>query len=173
MKNILKFALPSVAFLVSQSTVVFAQTEVVEAWKGADPTRDFVFSTMGGLGVINNSAGFGFVGAVSKKIVNHGFVPDISNQVFIEVEAGPVFTGSANPFWFSTHLRWDFHKDSLWSLFALGGATGQVVGTGAGTSQFNLFLRTGIGAFYHFNEQVSLRAEFSHEFTGLGVTWGL
>lgn len=145
----------------------------VEDWKGADPTHEVMFSAMSGLGVINSSAGFGLVGAISKKIVNHGFVPDISNQVYIEAEMGPVFSNSANPFWFSTHLRWDFHKDSNWSLFALGGTTGQIVGTGAGSSQFNLFLRTGIGAFYHINEQLSVRGELSHEFTGLGVSWSL
>jgi len=149
--------------LISVSPSLFA----AEDFKGNADPHDLTAGVMLGLGSASGSAGLGVVGVIGKKILNQGFAPEINNQVFIEAEVGPLFRKGDDAFSFSTHLRWDFQKDERLTPYAIGGI--------AGNDDWNVFPRFGIGTFWKPSPSVPflLRAEVSHEFVGIGVSFDL
>ncbi len=137
-------------------------------YKTYKPTNQFTLGFGGGLGIIDTRAGFSFIGNAAAKIVKDGFIPDIVNPVFLELEFGPTFA-SGTTFWmYSTHLRWDFVKDANWTLFAIGGVGGNFA-SNQYADRFALHPRFGVGAFYALST-VDLRFEFSHELVTVGVS---
>ena len=84
------------------------------------------------MGILDNHAGFALFPTVSKKIVHHGFIPDITNYVSIEIQGGPLFVSGGTAFIYSAHLRWDFDQDSQWALYGLGGLGGDITGAALG-----------------------------------------
>ncbi len=139
-------------------------------WKGGRDSSQLHVSALTGLGVIDSSAGFTLIGGLSKKIIEHGFLPDIADSVSMEGQLGPVFV-SGGPAWFySAHLRWDFQKDSAWTLYALGGVAGNVW-TISNATRIEFFPRFGIGAIWELTPIVRFRAEISHELLGVGVVF--
>lgn len=141
-----------------------------EDWKGTSSSRDITFGFLGGTGLIEPKYGLSVIGDVAKKILNQGFIPGIDNQVFIELEAGPVFVQGHAPFFWSSHLRWDFTQDENWSFYALGGLAGQITGIELGDRAL-IFPRFGAGIFYHLQQNMSIRAELSHELIGAGLNF--
>jgi opacity protein-like surface antigen len=137
-------------------------------WKGPDERAELHFGGLAGMGTVDSQAGFVVLGTISKKIIHHGFVPDIANSVSVEIQAGPLFVYSTAIFAYSAHLRWDFQKDERWTIYAIGGLAGDVTGPGLG-SRFILLPRFGVGSFLKLNEMVYLRGELSREVIGLGV----
>lgn len=138
-----------------------------EDYKSYQPTNNFTLGFGGGLGVVDTRAGFSLIGNAAAKIVKDGFIPEIVNPVFLEIEFGPNFV-SGSTFWmYSTHLRWDFVKDARWTLFALGGFGGNIASNKV-ADRVALHPRFGVGAFYAL-EAVDLRFEFSHELITVGV----
>jgi hypothetical protein len=148
------------------------QTQVAEDFKGKDEPSEFGVGAMPGMGILDNHVGFSLLGTASKKIVRRGFVPDITNSVSIEVEMGPLFVSGGTAFQYSGHLRWDFVKDSVWTLYAIGGLGGFVTGASLG-DRFELFPRFGAGAILKVAQNFGLRGEFSHEFVGVGILFPL
>lgn len=145
---------------------------VIEDFKGPLESPEYHFGVMTGLGVLNSKAGWVLLPTISKKIVHQGFVPDISNQVFIEITAGPIFVLGSSAFVYSTHLRWDFKKDEQWTLYAVGGLGGHVTGVSLG-SQWVLMPRFAGGVFLKLSSMVKLRIEASHEWIALGASYQL
>ena len=143
----------------------------VEDFKGKPRDIEFTVGGLAGLGIIDSTAGFALLGTAAKKIINHGFVADINNQVFLETALGPVFAAGTTTFFYSLHLRWDFEKDQEWTFFALGGLGGDVTGDKLG-NHWELFPRFGVGALWHMNPTLTLRGEISHELIALGVSFG-
>ena len=139
-------------------------------WKGQPDPSQFGLGALTGMGVIDNHVGFALLGAASKKILDTGFVSDVNNSVWIEAELGPVFISGSTAFAYSAHLRWDFIKDPTWTLYALGGLAGNITGTALG-DHFELYPRFGVGAMMNLVENMSLRAEISHEFIVVGVNF--
>jgi len=143
-----------------------------EDWKGLLSTHEWSFAAMPGLGVINSTGGFTLQGALAKRILEQGFAPEINNQVFIEVQAGPFFSSPGSAFLFSTHLRWDFTLNSDWSFYALGGLGGNVTSASFG-NQWQLLPRFGTGSVLNLERQtrlpIGIRAELSREFIVVGV----
>lgn len=137
--------------------------------KGALSESEWSLSALTGLGIVNSTYGFATIGALAKKILHHGFAPEINNQVFVEIEAGPVFGIDGTPVFFSGHLRWDFQKDEQWRLFALGGLAGHVGSLG----NDGLFPRFGLGAMMELDQGFSLRGEISHELLVAGLSFGI
>lgn len=164
----------SIAFIdrghAAESKPSAQPARAAEDFKGEPPATEVTFGALGGLGIINSRAGFSLLGTAAKKIVNKGFAPDINNQVFIEVQAGPMFLSGGPAFVYSAHLRWDFPKDEQWTLYALGGLGGYATGADLG-SQWLLFPRFGVGAMMYLNDNLSLRAEVSHELIATGVSF--
>ena len=141
-----------------------------EDWKSAPSSRDITFGFLGGTGLIEPKYGLSVIGDVAKKILNQGFIPGIDNQVFIELEAGPIFVQGHAPLFWSSHLRWDFTQDENWSFYALGGLAGQITGIELGDRAL-IFPRFGAGVFYHLQQNMSIRAELSHELIGAGLSF--
>jgi hypothetical protein len=152
--------------------VVAAKSAPAEDFKGTTPDRPTVLGALTGLGVIDATAGFVLLGTVSQEIVHHGFVPDINDQVYLEAAAGPFFSSPGNAFVWSTHLRWDFHKDSQLTPYAIGGFAGNVTGAALG-NRWEFFPRFGIGAFLRASNNILLRGEVSHEFITVGLAYEL
>lgn len=147
----------------------------VEDWKGTSPTNEFTLGAHTGLAIINDQAGFAVLASAAKKIMNRGFVPDINDQLFVELQIGPVFVQSTTALFCGMHLRWDFYKDDDWSFFALGGLgiTQTSSGFPTGGSQSQVYPRFGVGAVWSFADIVAVRLELSHEFIGAGLQFSL
>lgn len=139
-----------------------------EDYKSYHPSNNFTFGGSGGFGLVDTHGGFTLIGNIAAKVVKDGFIPEIVNPVFLEAEFGPTFVSGATFWMYSTHLRWDFVKDSKWTLFALGGFGGNF-GSNRYGDRVALHPRFGVGAFYAL-DTVDLRFEFSHELITVGVS---
>lgn len=150
------------------ASIVSARAE--DLFKGKPPEGVFTFGVAAGIAPMGASGGLVPIGNVGAKIVNTGFVPDINNQVWVEIGGGVhvAFNGGLVSGLFSTHLRWDFIVNDEWTLFAAAGAGGYVT-TVAGSTTFVMFPRVAIGAVYYFVPQVGLRLDLSHEWTTVGL----
>jgi len=146
---------------VSIATGSVAQAE---DWKGAPEESVLSIGGLAGVGLSGQSSAFTVLGTASKKIVNHGFVPDITNSVSVEGIFGPAFWSGGTALAYGLHLRWDFEKDKNWTLYAVGGLGGNAL-SGRG----ELFPRFGVGAFYKMSGPLNARFELSHELIAVGV----
>jgi hypothetical protein len=144
----------------------------VEDFKGTPLDSEFTLGGMAGVGQVSDNAGFTIYGTAAKKIVHHGFVPDINNQVFLEAAVGPWLKPGSSAFIYSLHLRWDFQKDSEWTLYSITGLGGYFTGQSMGNSTV-LYPRFGAGAFWRIDTGLKIRMEISHEFIGVGVSFHL
>ena len=135
-----------------------------EDWKGKPEDSVLSLGALTGVGLVDQGSGLALFGTVSKKIVNHGFIPEITDSVSVECALGPVFLSVGSAMIYSVHLRWDFEKDQNWTLYALGGLGGNVL---SGRSE--LYPRFGIGAFYKMSGPLNGRVELSHEAILLGL----
>ena len=163
-KNIGLFLFLSVVWIgFSTGRVVHA-----EDWKGVPEESVLSLGGLAGLGIIDELSGFTMLGTLSKKIVNHGFAPDITNSVSVEVEFGPVLLAVGTALAYSFHLRWDFEKDKDWTLYALGGVGGNVLNV-TSRNRGEVYPRFGIGAFYKMSGPLNARVELSHELIGVGI----
>lgn len=143
-----------------------------EDWKGNPETAQWSFSALAGLGIVNATPGFALMGAAAKKIVDRGFVPDITNSVWIETELGPVFAKGSAAFQFSGHLRWDFVQNEDWTFYALGGFGGSSTGQKLG-DKFEFYPRFGAGALWKVFADFNIRGEVSHELVVVGAQFDL
>ena len=166
----------ALAWGLSSATVQAATLShaTVEDWKGKPTTTEGSLGGMAGLGVVDGSAGFSLLGTAAKKIVEGGFVKDINNSVWIEVEIGPMWVATTTVATYSLHLRWDFQKDRTWTIYALGGLAGVIPAKSLGNS-WELFPRFGVGGLLNLNDDgnLALRLELSHEFIGAGLVFAL
>ena len=158
--------------VVSFMVLFFSAGAVLAAedFKGTPPADEWTFGGMTGLGVMDSSAGVALLGFGSKKIVNHGFAPEINNQVFAESQLGPVFFSRGTAFFYSFHLRWDFIRDELLTPYAIGGVAGYIAGESLG-DKWELFPRFGVGLVWNGWQLFTLRAEISHEMIVGGVSF--
>lgn len=158
-----KFALLAIIFAICH--VFLWQSMAIEEkdWQGKGYENRFTASILGGL-VLEKSAGFSLIGILGTKILDKGFIPDINDQVFLELSLGPMLFSNQTALGYSFHIRWDFHKNYLWSFYSTGG-----VGGSFSNSSLPFFPRFAIGTLIHFFEQFSFRIEVSHEFSGIGV----
>jgi len=143
-----------------------------EDWKWPAAEHEWTAAVIPGVGMINNSGGFALQGAFAKKWVHQGFAPEINNQVFVEVQAGPYTTGGGSALMFSTHLRWDLTLNGDWTFYALGGLGGNVTSERLG-DQFQVLPRFGVGGVLDIERQtgvpIGIRGELSRELIGIGV----
>ncbi|MCM0606373.1 MAG: hypothetical protein KA715_09815 [Xanthomonadaceae bacterium] len=142
---------------------------IAEDWKDATPPQSVQVGGMVGLGLVGNQAGMSLIAQAAKRVIDRGFVPDLNDSVWFEVQAGWIlFIPSGNPFGYSAHLRWDFIKDDQWSLYGLAGFGGL---TNTGAALF--FPRTAIGAAMSLTSKspMQLRFELSQSWTATGISW--
>jgi hypothetical protein len=143
-----------------------------EDWKQTTLPPLYHLGVLTGLGVVDSYGGFALLGTASMTVIDHGLIPEVSDSVAAELELGPVFTSGYTAFWYSAHMRWDFRKDSDWSFYALAGLAGNDTPEALG-GHFEIWPRIGLGSIWKISSNVSMRAELSHEFTGVGVVFPL
>lgn len=155
--------------LVASFALTFAGASArAEDYKTYQPANNFTLGASTGFGLIDTHGGLSVVGNIAAKVVRDGFVPDIVNPVFLELQVGPVFVSGATFWLYSTHLRWDFVKDEKWTFFALGGFGGNG-GDNKYGDRFAFHPRFGVGAFYAM-DVIDLRMDFSRELINFGVS---
>jgi hypothetical protein len=157
-----------ITFISAVSGVAPLHAHASDDWKGQNETSEFSIGALGGVGIVDSHVGFSLLGNVAKKIIPNGFVPDVTNSVWLEAEAGPLFAASATTFAYSIHLRWDFVKDQMWTFYALGGLAGFSEPDSLG-GHFELFPRFGVGALWKMFEGFDVRFEVSHELMAVGA----
>lgn len=141
---------------------------MAEDFKGPAADNDYTVGGLMGANEYNGKYGLGIVGNFARRVIQHGFVPDINDQVFVELELGPSFFADGSALFYSAHLRWDFEKDYDWTFFALGGIGGYKTFEKKG-NEFRIFPRFGAGVLFRLTPEVKLRAEVSHEYISLGA----
>src|SRR4051812_9522515 len=108
MKNVINIVLfLSVAGLSLLSTKIAK----AEDWKGTPEESVLSLGGMTGIGTIDAMSGFTIYGTFSKKIINHGFISEITDSVSAEGKLGPVILSGGSAIVYGVHLRWDFEKD--------------------------------------------------------------
>lgn len=155
--------------LVVSSLMLGVQAHAVEDWKGVSPEQSIQVGAMTGLGLVGSQAGLSLIAQAAKRIVERGFVPDLNNSVWFEIQAGWIlFIPGGSPFAYSAHLRWDFIKDDQWVLYGIGGFGG-IANSGAAA----FYPRTAVGAAMNLTSQspMQLRFELSQTWTTVGLSW--
>lgn len=167
----MKKLLPSLALAALSSSIGFGSLCLAEEdYKTFNPDISFTSGVSTGLGKVNSREGIALIGNLGARILKDGFVPDIVNPVYVEVEFGPMFTQGESIWIYSTHLRWDFIKNSKWTFFGIGGLGGNFYSNSRFGSNFDLHPRFGVGTFWAL-DFFDLRAELSHEAVLAGVSF--
>jgi hypothetical protein len=156
--------------LVASTLPSRAEEQVDWQWPGR--TEVWTLGVLPGLATINSNTGFALQFAGAYRMIEKGFAPDISNQVFVELQGGPFTTSRGSAFLYSAHLRWDFMLNQDWIFYGLGGLGGNKQGADLG-NQFQLLPRFGVGALLNLERQthlpLDLRGELSRELIAVGV----
>ncbi len=141
-----------------------------EQWKGKPYDHQIQLGGMAGVSVVGATLGFTVLATGAFKIAHQGFLDDVNDQAYIELAAGPLFLTGSVGLMYGAHLRWDFHKNDIWSFYALGGVGGLIIGPSLART-FEFYPRFGIGTLWNVFDTISFRAELSHEFTGVGIVF--
>ena len=155
-----------ITFLCSFSSNSYA----VENWKGHTEVSPIEFGVMSGLSSYGVSNAWGFLVNGAYLVQPKGWIDDIDDRVWVEMEAGPAFfSGSAGTgFQYSAHLRWDFTMNEYWTFYSIGGLSGYSLPNALG-GVFSLHPRFGMGVEYQTKTALMFRGELSAEFTGIGI----
>jgi len=144
-----------------------------ENWKGHTETSPVEVGIVTGLSLFGTQTAWGSLVTGAYLIQPKGWLDDIDNRVWVEMEAGPAFftapagsTGTA--FQYSTHLRWDFTYNEYWTAYALGGLSGYSLPAYLGKT-FSIHPRFGVGVEYQTKTPLMFRGEVSAEFMGVGI----
>jgi len=142
----------------------FAKTD--EKWKGPSPETEFTVGGSAGAS-FNGPSNLGgvFLFNAAKKLTDRAWIPDINEQVFLEVQGGMELFSAASNFTGSLGLRWDFHKDEDMSMFATGG-----IGARLGTALTQFFPHLSIGIIWHL-DFIDIRTELSQNWLVAGVSF--
>jgi opacity protein-like surface antigen len=139
-----------------------------EPWKGASPQTDGTLTVMPGMSINGTDVELAIVGAAAKRIIERGFVPDINDQVFLEVMLGPSITGDFTAWFYGVNLRWDFHYNEDWGIYGLGGLGGVIVDANVGNDT-SVHPRFGVGYLKALGSSMKFRAEAQSDFVGAGL----
>jgi len=141
-------------------------------WKGKPSDKEWNLAPLTGLSIFDGKAGMAILGAFAKKVSHEGFVPDINDQVFLEIVLGPLLIDSETAFFSSIHVRWDFQFDDFWRFYSVGGVGNHITGDALG-KVFRVFPRFGAGVLMSLSDDLDLRAELSHEVSLIGFSFKL
>ncbi len=164
--------------LVVLISVLFASFSIFENcysedWKGKTQTTPLEVGTMAGGSLYGTSANWTWLGTAAFLVLPHGFVEDLDDRVWAEVELGPTFfsegSGSQTGLQYSAHVRWDFTRDESWTFYGLGGIGGFYPPKTLGG--LTVAPRFGVGAEFQTKISMLFRVELSHEFFGAGVVF--
>ena len=146
------------------SPIAALATEAEEEWKGRAPAGKATLGALMGVG-LESGGHFALMGAAAWMVDEDGFIPEITDQAYIETEMGAGF-GKNSRFLYSVHMRWDFVRNRQWTPFVIAGLSG---GSGG---DFTLAPRFGIGSFWQVSEGWTVRGEISRDLILAGVSFG-
>jgi len=143
-----------------------------EPWKGQTEVSPVELGLMAGAAIYGDDVNWSSLATMAYLLKDQGFLDDIDDRVWIEMELGPTFFSTDNSnqtgLQYSTHLRWDFTYNETWTLYGLGGLSGYGLPESRG-SAFTIHPRFGAGVQYQTKAALMFRGEVSAEFIGLGV----
>ena len=161
----------SIMFLASLS---LSSASHAENWKGNTQTSPIELGAMGGIAMYANTVHWGLLGSAAYLVLPQGWIDDVDDRVWAEIELGPTFftsgASSQTGLQYSAHLRWDFTYNQDWTFYALGGLGGFYLPTILGKS-FVVNPRVALGAEFQTKLPMMFRMEVSHEFVGAGVVF--
>ena len=137
-------------------------------WKGTTEVSPYEFGLMTGLGLHGTATAWSFLASAAYQIQPKGWIDEVDERVWAEVQAGPAFFTAGTGMQYSIHGRWDFTYDSHWTAYGLGGFSGFILPSALG-STFTFHPRFGVGLEYQTKTPLMFRAEISHEFMGAGI----
>jgi hypothetical protein len=130
----MKTLIQSCLVLLALSTSASA----ADVWKGHTETSPFELGLMTGMSIYGSSANWGVLASGAYLIQKDGFIDNLDNRVWAEVEMGPTFfstNGSSHTgMQYALHLRWDFTYNEYWTFYALGGVGGYTLPSTLGGS---------------------------------------
>jgi len=157
--------------------IVFAFYQSVasaEDWKGHTEVSPLEFGLMAGSSFYGSSANFGVLASGAYLINKNGFVTDLDDRVWAEVELGPTFFSVGGTdhtgLQYNAQLRWDFTYNEYWTVYALGGLGGFSLPNAVG-GYLTLHPRFGVGAEYQTKTALLFRGEVAADFLGVGVAF--
>jgi hypothetical protein len=162
-----KFILILLCLGFTTSTTVASAEEGVK-WKGTTEVAPYEFGLLTGLGLHGTATAWSFLATAAYQIQPKGWIDEVDERVWAEVQAGPAFFTAGTGLQYSVHGRWDFTYDSHWTAYGLGGLSGFILPSAMG-STFTLHPRFGVGVEYQTKTALMFRGEISHEFMGAGI----
>lgn len=154
----------------SDKKVLTIEETRTEKWKADRDPDGYQLSALAGIGRVGTKTGFALMGGGAFNLVREGWLDDVSDSIYLEFQVGPYVYSGNSQLMTSAHLKWDFRFDEAWTFYGIGG-----LGATYTDEQFekglDIYPRVGLGAMRHLSEDVSIRAEVSHELMGLGMSY--
>lgn len=156
--------------ILSSISVFSSKALAAENWKGHTEVSPFEVGVLTGLSGYGVQNAWGVLGTGAYLIQPNGWVDDIDERVWAELELGPAFFSSnlGTALQYSLHIRWDFTMNEYWTMYALGGISGYSLPNSLG-GVFSLRPRFGAGVEYQTKTALMFRGELSAEFIGVGI----
>lgn len=177
MKNFKKQLIALALVLISLVSISFSishSSYAAENWKGKTESPPFEVGGMLGMNLFGDDINWSVLGTGAYLIVPEGWVDDIDERIWAELELGPSFFSAGGlkktGLQYSGHIRWDFTFNQEWTFYALGGLGGYYLPENFG-SHLTVAPRFGMGAQYQSKLPMMFRGEFSHEFIGVGLSF--
>ena len=141
-----------------------------DGWNGTESRGGFSFATLPGIGFFEGQTGLLFAASLGARISDEGLIPEVNDEVFVEATLGPAVLSLGKVLLMSVHARWNFHHQSQWGLYGLGGI-GAVAGGPRLGNFFRVYPRFGVGGEVAVTEGLYLRTELSHELLVTGFSY--
>lgn len=155
-------------------TPALVPSVTAENWKGKTVVSPIELGLLTGVSIYGASSNWGVLATGAYLINDQGFISDLNNRLWVELEMGPTFfnvnASSHTGLQYNAQLRWDFTYNEYWTLYAVGGLGGFSLPDVLGSS-FTIHPRFGLGAEYQTKTALSFRGEVAADFIGLGVAF--
>jgi hypothetical protein len=150
------------------STASFAY----ENWKGHTEVSPVEVGLLTGTSFYGSSANWAVLATGDYLFKKDGFLDDIDDRVWLEVQMGPAFFSSSGSshtgLQYAAQMRWDFTFNEYWSFYSVGGFGGFILPDVYG-GNFTLHPRFGLGTEYQTKTALLFRGEVASDFIGIGV----
>lgn len=153
-------------------TLICTNALAAELWKGPARENNFQIGGVLGLGLSGRESSSNLLFSGSTVIAQDGFIDDINERAWLDLEVGPNFFTQGTGFVLNALFRMDFIMNDSWTFFGAGGLGSTTLPKGVLGSDTTLTVYPHIvqGAFYRLTETVSLKMQVSHAITAFGVS---
>ncbi|MBX9767644.1 MAG: hypothetical protein K2X47_10270 [Bdellovibrionales bacterium] len=165
--NLFSKVLLILSFLLTNSSAMAS-----ELWKGPARENSFQVGGLLGLGLSGRDASSNVLLSGSTVIAQDGFIDDINERAWLDLEIGPNFFTQGTGFVINALFRMDFTMNDSWTFFAAGGLGSTTLPKGVVSTDtiLTVYPHIVLGAFYRLTDNVSLKMQVSHALTAFGVS---